>query len=71
MNTKAVSKTYEAAHCLYGGRMDQIGNNIWMGDFNKSGEIELFPIHPSECLDIDYPWEFKYWQSIYKELNNL
>ena len=31
MNTKLVEKTYEAAHVLYAGKMDTIGNDIWMG----------------------------------------
>ena len=31
MNTKMVGVTYEAAHCLYAGRMDKIGEGIWMG----------------------------------------
>lgn len=70
MNTKLVDKTYEAAHCLYAGRMDKIGEDIWMGDFNKAGDIELFPIHDSECLDIDYEWEFKLCEAYYKSTKN-
>jgi len=58
MNTKTVQKTYEAAHCLYAGRTDKIGEGIWMGDFNKPGDIELFPISEQESLDIDYEWQF-------------
>jgi len=59
MNTKFVGKTYEAAHCLYAGKMSKIGESIWMGDFGKKGDIELFPIHEMEALDIDYEWQFK------------
>lgn len=70
MNTKLVEKTYEAAHVLYAGKMDTIGNDIWMGNFNKEKSIELFPLHPSECLDIDYEWEFRLCEAFYKE-NNL
>ena len=44
MNTKFVGKTYEAAHCLYAGRLDKIGDGIWMGDFLKPGDINLFPM---------------------------
>tara|TARA_Y100000592_G_scaffold96953_1_gene166535 strand:- start:64578 stop:65258 length:681 start_codon:yes stop_codon:yes gene_type:complete len=58
MNTKTVKKTYEAAHCLYASRLDTIKKGIWMGDFNKKGDIELFPVREQECLDIDYPWQF-------------
>jgi len=67
MNTKLVEKTYEGAHVLYAGKMDTIGNNIWMGDFNKKKSIELFPLHPKECLDIDYEWEFRLCEALYKE----
>ena len=44
MNTKMVGYTYEAAHCLYAGRLDLIGSGIWMGDFLKPGDIDLFPM---------------------------
>ena len=66
MNTKFVEETYEAAHCLYAGRMDKIGEGIWMGDFNKPGDIELFPMKEEECLDIDYQWQFDMCQALYK-----
>ena len=66
MNTKFVEETYEAAHCLYAGRMDKIGDGIWMGDFNKPGDIELFPMEEKECLDIDYQWQFDMCESLYK-----
>ena len=67
MNTKFVGKTYEAAHCLYAGRMDKIGDNVWMGDFQKPGDIELFPMQEEQCLDIDYEWQFKMCESVYKD----
>jgi len=66
MNTKYVSKTYEAAHCLYASRLDSIGNGLWMGDFLKPGDIELFPVAEEECLDIDYPWQFEMCETLYK-----
>jgi len=65
MNTKVVETTYEAAHCLYAGKMELIGNGIWMGDFTKN-EIELFPVDEKECFDIDYEWQFEYGQKLYK-----
>ena len=58
MNTKLVETTYEAAHCLYGGKTKLIGDGVWMGDFTKD-EIELFPIEERECFDVDYDWEFE------------
>ena len=68
MNTKVVEKTYEGAHCLYAGRMDQIGKGIWMGDFNKPGDIELFPILEKESLDVDYPWQFDLCEAYYNQM---
>lgn len=66
MNTKFVEVTYEGAHCLYAGRLDKIGDGIWMGDFLKPGDIELFPLEEKECLDIDYEWQFQLCESLYK-----
>jgi len=66
MNTKNVQKTYEAAHCLYASALGSIGENIWMGDFNVPGEIELIPINEEECYDIDYEWQFPIVEAIYK-----
>ncbi len=65
MNTKVVETTYEAAHCLYGGKMSLIGDGVWMGDFTKN-EIELFPVDEKECFDIDYEWQFENAQKLYK-----
>lgn len=66
MNTKTVTPTYEAAHCLYASRLDTIKDGIWMGDFHKD-EIKLFPVEEEEVFDIDYPWQFqlceKLWES--------
>ena len=59
MNTKTVSPVYEAAHCLYAGRLDRIGDGIWMGDFNIPGDIELFEMEEDEVFDIDYEWQFR------------
>ena len=65
-NTKVVEYMYEAAHCLYAGKMKDIGNYIYMGDFSKD-EIELFVINNEfECLDIDEEWQFDLCESFYK-----
>ncbi len=66
MNTKTVDQIYEAAHCLYAGRMDLIGKDIWMGDFRKKGDIELFTMEEGECFDIDYEWQFNLAEKIYE-----
>jgi len=67
MNSKVVEPTYEAAHCLYGGRLDTIGEGIWMGNFQTPGEIELFEMEEEECLDVDYQWQFDMCENIYKQ----
>ena len=59
MNTKTVSPIYEAAHCLYAGRLDRIGEGVWMGDFNIPGDIKLFQMEEREVFDIDYEWQFE------------
>ena len=69
MNSKVVEPTYEAAHCLYAGRLDTIGDGVWMGDFQKPGDIELYEMEEQECLDIDYPWQFAMCENIYKQNN--
>ena len=65
MNTKNVQKTYEAAHCLYASRLDTIEKGIWMGDFNKKGDIQLYPMNERECLDIDYIWQFNMCETLW------
>lgn len=70
-NTKAVEYTYEAAHCLYSGKMKDIGKYIYMGDFSKN-EVELYIIdNEFECLDIDEEWQFDLYKSYYKDINML
>ena len=71
MNTKTVQTTYEAAHCLYAGRLDKIGQSIWMGDFSRPGDIELFPMKEEEVLDVDYEWQFRAYESMYKHCKGI
>ena len=66
MNTKAVETTYKAAHVLYASRMDLIKNNKFMGDFQKEGGIKLYPMDELECFDIDYEWQFKVSEKLFK-----
>ena len=68
LNTKAVETTYEAAPCLYAGRLASIGQGIWMGDFSVEGDIELVPVPEGECYDIDYPWQFELYEIMYNQL---
>lgn len=58
MNTKAVGVTYEAAHCLYAGRLSRIGDGVWMGDFSNPGDIDLYEVDEFESFDVDYEWQF-------------
>ena len=66
MNTKFVEQTFQAAHCLYAGKMEKINKGIWMGDFQKSGDIKLFPMDEQECFDIDHNWQFQTCELLYK-----
>ena len=66
MNTKTADPIYEAAHCLYAGKMSNIGKGIWMGDFSKKGDIELAPMPEEECFDIDYQWQFDLGENLYR-----
>ena len=67
INTKTAEPIYEAAHCLYAGSMKDIGNDIWMGDFNKKGEVELFTVPEEETFDIDHEWQFNVAETLYKQ----
>lgn len=66
MNTKFVAPTYEAAHCLYAGRMDLIGDGVWMGRFRGEGDPGLYPMNEVEALDIDYPWQFDLCEALHR-----
>ena len=71
MNTKTAQPILEAAHCLYAGSLDKIGQGIWMGDFTKKGDIELYPVAEEEIFDIDYEWQFDVCEAIYKHKNGV
>ena len=72
LNTKLVCKTYEAAHCLYAGRMDEIAKGIWMAKppFVKNSP-ELFVVPEHEAFDIDFPWQFELGEMMYKNRNAI
>ena len=67
MNTKTAATVYEAAHCLYAGKMSEIGKGVWMGDFNEPGSIQLYPMDEQEVFDIDYPWQFELAESLWSK----
>lgn len=66
LNTKLVGTTYEAAHCLYAGRLDTIKDGIWMAKppFKKNSP-SLFVVPEYEIFDIDYEWQFKTAEALF------
>ncbi len=68
MNTKAVETTFKAAHVLYASRMDLIKDDRFMGDFETEGGIKLYPMDELETFDIDYEWQFKAGEILYREM---
>ena len=70
MNTKFVDPVYEGAHCLYASRMDIIKDNKWMTT-NGPNDIDLFEMDELEAFDIDYDWQFKVGEQLYKNKQNL
>jgi len=67
MNTKFVDPVYEAGHCLYASRMDIIKEGYWL-DRNSPMDLELFKMDELETFDIDYEWQFKVGETLYREL---
>ena len=66
MNTKTMTVTYEAAHCLYASKMDIIKDGFWMDD-KLPPNPELFVVEEEEVLDVDYEWQFKVCEALYKD----
>lgn len=72
LNTKAVAPTLKAAHALRGSRMDSIGKGIFMGTFQKPNDPNLFVMNNNiELLDINYEWEFKMCEILYRRRDEL
>ena len=69
MDTKAVGVTYEAAHCLYAGRLDRLREGVWMGEtpFRKNAPA-LFPVPELEAFDIDFEWQFRVAEALFAQL---
>jgi CMP-N-acetylneuraminic acid synthetase len=70
MNTKFVEPIYEAAHCLYGSRLDIIKNGYWMDD-NLPPNPKLFVMNELETFDIDYEWQFNLGELLYNKRDKL
>jgi len=69
MNTKYVDEVYEAAHCLYASRLDIIAEGYWMCK-ELPPKLELFVVEELEAFDIDYEWQFRVGEKLYKEFGN-
>jgi CMP-N-acetylneuraminic acid synthetase len=69
MDTKAVGVTYEAAHCLYAGRLDRLRDGVWMGEapFRRNAPA-LFAVPELEAFDIDFEWQFRVAEALYRQL---
>ena len=67
MNTKTAKVIKEAAHCLYASKLSSIGEGIWMGDFNKPGDIDLYSMQEKETFDVDYEWEFELYKTLWEK----
>ena len=72
LNTKKVGVTYEAAHCLYAGKLSTIKDGVWMAPppFTKNSP-ELFTVPEYETFDIDYSWQFDVAEAMYKRDQSL
>tara|TARA_R110002051_G_scaffold68129_2_gene122798 strand:- start:1589 stop:2287 length:699 start_codon:yes stop_codon:yes gene_type:complete len=67
-NSKYVETLYSNGP-LKGGILENIGKNIYSHDFNyPNPNIWLYP--NDEYVDIDYEWEFKLAEEMYKIKNN-
>jgi CMP-N-acetylneuraminic acid synthetase len=65
LDTKLVETTYSGAHVLYAGANEDIANNVYLGDFTPNYP-ELYVVDEKETLDIDYEWQFKIAEQLYK-----
>ena len=65
LDTKCVEATFEGAHCLYAGSMGRIGQGIYLGNFEPN-DPELYQIEEKETFDIDYEWQFRAAEVLYK-----
>jgi len=65
LETKFVETCYEAAHSLYAGTMKDIGEEIYMGSFQKPKDPEFYIVEEIECFDIDWPWQFEIAEKLY------
>lgn len=66
--TKLLEPYYETAGTMYAGEMRDVANNIYMGKFEGDpDDPQFFIMDEFECLDIDYPWQFKLAEELCKD----
>jgi len=69
MNTKYVAPIFSGLHCLYASRMNIIREGQWMGNFKQNSPALFVMDDPEEMFDIDYEFDFKICNILYKYLN--
>lgn len=69
MNTKYVAPIYSGLHCLYASPMDLIKRGRFMGNFEQNNPALFVMDNPEEMFDIDYEFDFKICNILYKHLN--
>ena len=69
-NTKFIDPIYEAAHVLYASRLDIIKKGYYITD-KLPVEPHLFVINEIEAFDIDYDYQFKVAEQLYKIEKNV
>ena len=66
-DTKKIEPMYEAAACLYAGKMKDIGNNIIYGTFKTQDDPSFFIMDELESFDVDYQWQFEVGEKLYNQ----
>ena len=69
-NTKFVDPIYEAAHALYASRLDIIKKGFYITN-KLPVEPPLFVMDELEAFDIDYDYQFKVAEQLYKIEKNV
>jgi CMP-N-acetylneuraminic acid synthetase len=70
LDTKLVNTTYSGAHVLYAGSMEDMSNNVYLGDFTENYP-ELFTVEEKETFDVDFEWQFKVAEILYNNRNKF
>ena len=71
LETKFVETTFEAAHTLYAGSLEDLRNNIYMGSFKEKNNPDFYVMEELECFDIDWPFQFDVAELMYKQRKDI